>query len=72
MRTKIAHLNDHKSSLEKYISDADYNWQDQVKEAFFSRHIIPLRQSFSYQIESMEQVTAVLEQSEREIESLMH
>jgi|GEM_PF-5027742 len=71
MRSKIAQLTTQKSTLEQHISSVDSNWQDEVKETFFSRHIEPLRQSYSSQDSAMKQVTTVLEQAESEIASLM-
>ena len=71
MRTKIAQLNEQKNILEQYVSGADNNWDDEVKQAFFSNHVSPMRQSFSNQISAMEQIATVVEQAEREIKSLM-
>jgi len=72
MRTQIEQLNEQKSQLENNVSGADSNWNDEVKEAFFARHVEPLRQDFSKQMNAMEQVAAFMEQAEREIESLMY
>jgi len=70
MKSKITQLTDQKSTLEQHISGADNNWQDEVKEAFFAHHVEPIRRSYCQQVDAMERVTGVLEQAEREIESL--
>ena len=71
MRTKITQLNERKNILEQYVSGADNNWHDEVKQAFFSAHVSPLRQNFSNQVSAMNEITTVLEQAEKEIKSLM-
>lgn len=71
MSTKVAQLSEQQNILEQYVSSADNNWHDEVKEVFFSRHIEPLRQRFSSQIDAMEQMLTALEEAERNIESLM-
>jgi uncharacterized tellurite resistance protein B-like protein len=71
MRSEIYQLNSQKSTLENYIFGADGNWHDEVKQAFFSAHIVPIRQSYSIQNAAMEQVAKVIEEAEKEIKSLM-
>ena len=71
MRTKIIQLTEQKTILEQYISNADNNWHDEVKQAFFFTHVDPIRQSFPPQKGAMEYMTSVMEQAEREINSLM-
>ena len=71
MRTKISQLSEQKTTLEQYVSNADSNWNDKVKNAFFSSHVEPIRQSYSNQYSAMNQVAMVVEQAEREIHSMM-
>ena len=71
MRIKVAQLSEQQNILEQYISGADNNWFDEVKESFFSHHIAPLRQSYPNQIVAMEEIIPVLEEAERNIQALM-
>lgn len=71
MRSKIAQLADQKSTLEKHLSNADNTWQDKTKQTFFVNHAEPIRHSYSNQADAMEQMTAIIEKAEKEIESLM-
>jgi len=71
MHTNISKLNENKSVLERYISDADNNWQDEVKNSFFSNHVQPIRDNFTRQVDAMGQMVSTVESAEREIESLM-
>lgn len=71
MQKNIAQFEERKNILEQYASRADSDWQDEVKQEFFSCHLKPLRQSFSNQINAMAAIAGLIEQAESEIRSMM-
>ena len=71
MRIKVAQLSEQQNILAQYISSADNNWHDEIKESFFSHHIEPLNQSYPNQIVAMEEIIPILEEAERNIQALM-
>ena len=71
MRAKITQLNEQKSILEQYISQADTNWNDSVKAKFFSEHIEPLRREYQIILSAMEETAQTFQAAENTINSLM-
>jgi hypothetical protein len=67
----IEELEQNSARLETYIADADRNWQDNVKERFFSGPVTNVRQAHNSQMAAMKQVKSEFESAERQIFSMI-
>ena len=72
MRTKISELAENKSILEnRYISQAEANWTDDVQKRFFDAHIPPIRSEYNAFASKMEYTADVFTEAERRLNSLV-
>ena len=65
--SKIESINNNKQRLDKYINDADQNWDDRKKQEFFNSCIEEIHQSYNTQINAMNNVDAIFRNGENSI-----
>jgi len=68
---KINELEQNNTQLERYIGDADKNWNDNVKERFFGGPVTNVRESHKAQIAAMTTINSEFESGERTIFSMI-
>jgi len=68
---KIEELEQNNFRLERCIDDTNRNWNDNVKERFFSGPITNIRQAHKSQIAAMQTVKSAFESGERTIFSMI-
>ena len=68
---KIEHINDNKQNLDKYINNADQNWDDHKKQEFFSSHIAEIHHSYNTQINAMKSIDSIFRNGENSIFSMI-
>jgi hypothetical protein len=68
---KIEELEQNNTQLERYIGDADKNWNDNVKERFFSGPVTNVREAHKSQIMTMKTINSQFESGERTIFSMI-
>ena len=68
---KIESITNNMQRLEKYINDADQNWDDHKKQEFFGSYIAEIRQSYNTQINAMKNVDTIFRNGENSIFSMV-
>jgi len=68
---KIENINSNMEILDRYINDADQNWDDHKKQEFFSSHIAAIHQAYTTQINAMKSVDSIFRNGESSIFSMV-
>ena len=68
---KIESINNNMQRLDKYINDADQNWDDSKKQEFFNSCIEEIHQSYNTQMNAMKNVDELFRNGENSIFSMV-
>jgi len=68
---KIEQIRNNMQTLDKFINDADQNWDDHKKQEFFGSHIAEIHQAYNTQINAMKNVEAIFRTGENAIFSMI-